>query len=293
MRTVGAFKARSWHIRYVLKLLGVRTLGPRDTREVLRVLAADPVAACMVTARIEEAGLPQVGNFEMWSRGGPDESLCFAGPSLMPIHGNWDDMRAFSERALRGPRACSSIVGRRELAIPLWQQLEPSWGPAREVRMDQPLLSRATMSAIKADPLVRRVTPGELDSYFAAAVEMFIEEVGTDPRAFDGGRGYRRRIAELIARGRAFARFEDGQVAFKCELAAVSSKVAQIQGVWVNPNLRGHGVGAGGTATVVNEIINSGRIASLYVNDYNHAARQAYARVGFKQVGSFATVMLD
>lgn len=277
----------------MLKLLGVRSLGPRDTREVLRALAADPVAGCMVAARIEESGIPAGGGFELWSRGGPEESLCFFGPSLMPIHGTWDDMRAFAERAQRGPRLCSSIVGRRDLAMPLWQQLEPAWSPAREVRSEQPLLVRSALSPIPADLDVRRVLPHEIDAYYGAAVAMFIEEVGTDPRAFDGGRGYRRRISELIARGRAFARFEDGRVAYKCEIAAVSRQVAQIQGVWVDPKHRGQGLGAAGTATVVNEIVASGRVASLYVNGYNLAARQAYANVGFTQVGTFATVMLD
>jgi predicted GNAT family acetyltransferase len=30
---------------------------------------------------------------------------------------------------------------------------------------------------------------------------------------------------------------------------------------------------------------------SLYVNDYNHPARRVYARCGFRQVGTFATVL--
>ncbi len=30
---------------------------------------------------------------------------------------------------------------------------------------------------------------------------------------------------------------------------------------------------------------------SLYVNDYNLAARQAYSRVGFREVGMFASVL--
>ncbi len=30
---------------------------------------------------------------------------------------------------------------------------------------------------------------------------------------------------------------------------------------------------------------------SLYVNDYNHAALASYQRVGFEQVGEFATVL--
>jgi predicted GNAT family acetyltransferase len=47
----------------------------------------------------------------------------------------------------------------------------------------------------------------------------------------------------------------------------------------------------GGVAT--QNIMGSGLIASLYVNSYNTVARAAYARVGFCEVGTFATVLLD
>jgi predicted GNAT family acetyltransferase len=40
-------------------------------------------------------------------------------------------------------------------------------------------------------------------------------------------------------------------------------------------------------------IVGSGRIASLYVNSFNAVARAAYSRIGFKEVGTFATVLLD
>jgi predicted GNAT family acetyltransferase len=40
-------------------------------------------------------------------------------------------------------------------------------------------------------------------------------------------------------------------------------------------------------------VVDGGRIASLYVNGYNTVARSAYDRVGFHQVGTFATVLLD
>ncbi len=52
-------------------------------------------------------------------------------------------------------------------------------------------------------------------------------------------------------------------------------------------------LGVGDTATVAAVIVATGRIASLYVNNFNTVARAAYARVGFAEVGTFATVLLD
>ena len=147
--------------------------------------------------------------------------------------------------------------------------------------------------ACRIDPAVRRVRVDELDAYLVAAIDMFIGEVGIDPRIGDGGRGYRRRVASLIAAGRAYARFEHGQVVFKAEVGSQSPVVGQIQGVWVHPEWRGHGLGTAGTAAVAAAVVDSGRIASLYVNSFNAVARAAYARVGFAEVGMFATVLLD
>ncbi|EUA90266.1 putative acetyltransferase domain protein [Mycobacterium ulcerans str. Harvey] len=52
-------------------------------------------------------------------------------------------------------------------------------------------------------------------------------------------------------------------------------------------------MGTAGTATLAAVTVGSGRIASLYVNNFNTVARAAYTRVGFKEVGTFATVLLD
>jgi predicted GNAT family acetyltransferase len=132
-----------------------------------------------------------------------------------------------------------------------------------------------------------------LGRYLTAAIAMFIEEVGVDPRAGDGGRGYRRRITSLIESGRAWARFEDGEVVFKAEVGSLSRRTGQIQGVWVHPEHRGAGLGTAGTAAVANAVVASGRTASLYVNDFNQIARRAYGRVGFRQIATFATVLVD
>ncbi|WP_245720259.1 GNAT family N-acetyltransferase [Nocardia uniformis] len=277
------------------KISGARQLANRDLTQVLRVLDTDPVASCMVAARLQEYGLDGRGSYgELWSRGGPDASLCFSGANLVPLRGTHDDLRAFAQRAARGPRVCSSVVGRRELALPLWELLADHWGPARELRPEQPLLAlERTAAAAAPDLRVRRVRPEELEPYLAAAIAMFTEEIGVDPRAGDGGRSYRRRVSALIESGRAWARFDEGVVVYKAEVGSLSRRTGQIQGVWVHPERRSAGLGTAGTAAVANAVVASGRTASLYVNSYNDVARRAYAKVGFRQIATFATVLVD
>lgn len=265
-----------------------------DMSAVRRVLDEDPVAACMVASRVAEHGIdPAMLGGELWTRRRADESLCFAGANLIPLRGGLSDLNAFADKAMSSARRCSSLVGRAELVLPMWQRLEHVWGPARDVRAHQPLMALNAAPACAIDPAVRPVRMDELDAYLVAAVDMFIGEVGIDPRLGDGGRGYRRRVASLIASGRAWARFERGHVVFKAEVGSQSPAVGQIQGVWVHPDWRGRGLGTAGTAALAAAVVSGGRIASLYVNSFNTVARATYARIGFTEVGSFATVLLD
>lgn len=278
----------------MLKLLGDKPLGARDAEAVAHALDLDPVAMCMVAARVEEQGIsPRVLGGELWSNGDPASALCFSGANLIPMLGGDDDIAAFAARAVRGPRLCSSVVGRAQHVMTFWEHATAHWGPAREIRDDQPLLAMSGGPRLRPDPAVRQVVIDEIDAYLPAAIEMFIGEVGVDPCAGDGGRSYRRRIASLIGAGRAFARFDDGAVVFKAEIGSMSRRVGQIQGVWVSPDRRGQGLGASGTAAVVAAIAAQGRMSSLYVNGFNHHARHAYERVGFREVGTFATVLVD
>jgi len=60
----------------------------------------------------------------------------------------------------------------------------------------------------------------------------------------------------------------------------------------VAPAHRGRGMGTAGTAAVVEYALAAiAPVVSLYVNDFNTAARAAYRRVGFDEVGQYASVL--
>ncbi|MDQ1679226.1 MAG: uncharacterized protein QOI42_85 [Frankiaceae bacterium] len=279
----------------MLRTSSVRVLDDRDRAEATAIVAKDPVANVFVGSRIDVCGLDawRLGA-EMWGypATGPLTALCYAGANMVPVGADASAARAFADRARRATRRCSSIVGPSAQVGPMWAELEPSWGPARDVRASQPLLAIGDDPTHPADPLVRPVRSSELDIVLPACIAMFTEEVGVSPVEVDGGALYRARVADLIRMGRAFARIEDGRVVFKAEVGAATATVAQIQGVWVSPELRGRGLGTAGTAAVVRlarETI--APIVSLYVNDYNVPARRAYARIGMRQTGELTSIL--
>ncbi len=279
----------------MLRSTSLHVLRPDDLAAVDDILSRDPVADVFVASRVEAVGLdPSRLGGEMWGFAvdGRLESLCHAGANLVPVQAGPEAVAAFADRARRQGRRCASIVGERDAVAGLWAELEPTWGRARDVRDPQPLMALTGPPAVAPDPLVRRVRPDEIDLLVPACIAMFTEEVGVSPLGADGGASYRMRVAELVRLGHAFARIEDGRVVFKAEIGSVSSTACQVQGVWVPPDLRGRGLAAPGMAAVaVLAAVEVAPIVSLYVNDFNAAARATYRRVGFTDVGAFMSVL--
>ncbi|MEZ0494238.1 GNAT family N-acetyltransferase [Kineococcus sp. TBRC 1896] len=278
----------------------LRVLGGADAPALLRLCERDPVANLFVSARLlgllARPGTDLGGQVWGWFEDGVLVSACWAGANLVPVEATPAALDAFAATARAEGRRCSSLVGPAEQVLALWRRLEPYWRGARDVRAHQPLMVCDTAPSVRPDPSVRRATLRELDLVVPACVAMFTEEIGYAPAPPDGGGAYRARIAELVSTGRSFVRIDAGrsgpEVVFKAELGAVSPKVVQVQGVWVPPHRRGEGLSEPAMAAVVEAARADGvQQVSLYVNDYNARALAAYRRVGFREVGSFATVL--
>lgn len=273
----------------------VRQLTSTDLGAAEQLMRNDPVVNCFIDARVRWAGLdPWRLGGDMWGYFDGNElaSVVYVGANLVPVATTAQSRAAIADRLRVQPRRCSSFVGESSEVLDLWRLLEPAWGPAREVRDDQPLLVMDEDPAIDGDPLVRQARSSDLDVLVPACISMFTEEVGISPVRGGAGHAYRARIAELVDSGRAFVRIVDGRVEFKAEVGAASPDACQVQGVWVAPELRGRGLSVPALGSVVRLARQSiSPVVSLYVNSYNHAAIKAYRAVGFRPYGHFATVL--
>jgi predicted GNAT family acetyltransferase len=274
---------------------GFRVLRVGDQKRLAELLASDPISNCFVAARLEAGGLePWRFGGEVWGWYESREltAAMFVGANLIPIGGSTGSRNAFAQRAIAQGRRSSSIVGPAQEVLAFWDLLSSAWGPAREVRAHQPLLVIDGPPKIAADPLVHPACYDDLEILVPACVAMFTEEVGLPPFQPGGAQPYRNRIAELVRAERAYVRLSEGRVVFKAELGAVSREVCQVQGVWVAPDHRGQGLSIAGMSAVVQAArARHSPVVSLYVNGYNAPARAAYDRVGFREVGTFATIL--
>lgn len=272
-----------------------RVLGVDDTRDLWSLVSQDPVANVFAASHLETVGsaAPSSTGGELIGmyRHGDLRAACWAGVNLVPIGVDDETGAIFGDHLGRSGRTFSSVFGPAEGVLDIWSTFEDYVAAPFDVRPAQPLLAMDGTPHVTPAPDLRFTRPEELDRVLPACAAMFEEEVGYSP--FLGGSDhYRRRVASLIRRRQSLAAFDDdGTVIFKAELGTVSAQTVQVQGVWMHPDHRGQGRSAGYMAAVVAAARAVAPTVSLYVNSYNTRALAAYRRVGFEQVGTFATIL--
>lgn len=271
-------------------------MGASELDAALDLCARDRPAGVFVAARLAEGALTShPGSVLGHYSDGQLDGLVWAAANVVPVGLTTASIPAMASKLDRLRRVCASLFGPTEQVYGLWDELEPSWGPVRAIRSYQPLMattSRPSELGLHVDNRVRLAEPGELDLVVPAAADMFTEEIGYPP--FVGSdRGYRRVVRQLIERGHTYVIVEGGRVLFKADVGSLAMGEAQLQGVWVAHELRGRGLAVPAMAAVVEHLLSTDvDEVSLYVNHYNRPARATYQRLGFREVGSFTTVLL-
>ena len=275
----------------------LRAVRSGTARAALDLALQDPVTNALGGARLQEtvrsAALAQ--EFSLVGEDRRPEGVLWHGVNLSAMSASEDALDEFGAHMAGRPRRASSVVGERAAIERLWESLSEAWAPTvREYRWSQPLLLAAPPAQMPALPGtgLRAAELQEAAAVFPAAVAMFREEVGIDPLLGDGGRSYRHRVGELIRQRRTYVVVDRGAVVFKADVGALFGPVAQIHGVWVRPDRRGHGLGRAAMTELVDRVRRDHcPQVSLYVNDFNEPARRAYAASGFAQVGELTTIL--
>jgi len=271
-----------------------RILTYADAEAARRIVAQNPVRDVFVATRLSQGVLDPLMPGVVWGWPSDDPTaLLHVGANLVPVAASPAAIAAFAQ-ALGPRRTCRAIIGPASMVLPLWRTLCDRTGAAyavtRDVRPRQPVMAISGRAQIAGDTRVRPIAMRHFESYLAASIAMYSEEVGEHPASGGSLSAYRAHCQSLIEQGRAFGIVVDDRVIFKSDIGAAAGGVAQLQGVWLDPALRGRGISAPAVASVVDLILADYNTVSLYVNDFNRRAIACYRHVGFGTVDEFATV---
>lgn len=271
----------------------LRLLGPDDRDSVETLLARRPVENLFLAAKIDAFGVDRrrLGKLHGFERDGELTAVCLNAGTIFAAGMDPDAIPEFVE-AIGGTRRASSILGASMTALGLFLGLSErwpgAWGNYANVRRKQPLMVRRGACDIEPDPRVRPLTMRDFESYLAASVHMYTDEIGSSPYKY--GPGYESFVADRIKNRDAWGIVENSEVIFKADLGPKMGEQAQLQGVWVHPDHRGKGLSTPALAGMIKDVVLDHEVVSLYVNDFNTPAIRSYERLGFEHVGALSTI---
>jgi hypothetical protein len=183
------------------------------------------------------------------------------------------------------------IVAPRAVAKRYWELVKGWHSPPRLVRESQPVMAvdRSTLRGSLDGVRVRRARPNEWEAVAHNSAKMIEHELAYDPRTFAAE--FNANVRMMIDRGLWWVGEHNGRLCFFCNAGPRSAQTLQLQGIWVPPPLRGHGFATRALYGICDELLAEVQTLSLYVNGFNTDAIALYDRVGFRQVGEFATLL--
>ena len=119
----------------------------------------------------------------------------------------------------------------------------------------------------------------------AHQLELHLDPLARDPETF------RWRTEAQIDDGRSWVWLEDDVILFKAEASAWTPSAAQIQQVWVDPEVRGRGYGARGMRDLVRLLLETTPTVTLFVRAENVPAIATYEAIGMEKVLEYRSIL--
>jgi predicted GNAT family acetyltransferase len=140
-------------------------------------------------------------------------------------------------------------------------------------------------------PGLRLATKDDLDLIVPAHAQIAFDESGIDPLQV-GREGFRKRCARRIEKGQSFVLVENGRLIFKAEVITDTSLVIYLEGVWVDPQERGKGIGSRCMSQLSRSLLLRSSSVCLLVNERFKSAQAFYKKAGFKFISYYDTIFL-
>ncbi|HVE55204.1 MAG TPA: GNAT family N-acetyltransferase [Pyrinomonadaceae bacterium] len=279
----------------VANLSRVQVLTENNTHEVLGFLKMRPVHTVVMTSFIQDNGIENPCNrgkfYSYRNAAGELEGVALIGHTTLVEARSDDALITLALKARESETPINLMMSDGNSIESFWQYYS---GETKQPR----LVCEERLFEIKHPVMVRETVPGlrlataeELMPVAVAHAEVAFEESGVNPMEKDRD-GYLKRVLRRIEQGRVWVVFNEDTLVFKADVIAETAEVMYLEGIYVNAENRGKGIGANCLSQLSRVLLEKVKHVCLLSNVDFQQAHNAYLKAGFKSKDCCVTMFV-
>jgi len=279
----------------VLDIKKPELLTEANKPEILNFLAERPVHSVAMTSMIHDNGIENALNrgkfYGYRNLEGTLEAVALIGHTTLIESHTEESLAAFALVARDSETPIHIIMSDDETIETFWRYFAGDTRKPRLVCTELLFELNFPVFVQNCDWNVRLAEASELEQIAEAHAEVAFIESGVDPMLKDR-EGFLKRCLNRIEKGRTFVVFENGKLVFKVDIAAETSDVAYLEGIYVAPELRGQSVGSRCLARLSLHLLNRVQDICLLTNVEFKNAHKSFLKAGYKNTDCYQTIFV-
>lgn len=273
----------------------IHGLTENDKNEVLEFLQVRPVHTVVMTSFIRDNGIESAGNrgkfFGYRNATGDLEGVALIGHTTLVECRSDEALTALALKARESETPIHIMMSDGNSIESFWQYYSNNNQQPRLVCEERLFEIKHPVMVREEVPGLRLARPEELMPIAEAHAEVAFEESGVNPLEKDR-EGFLKRVARRIEQNRVWVVFDDETLMFKADVVAETTEVNYLEGIYVNRESRGQGLGANCLSQLSRVLLEKVKYVCLLSNVEFQHAHNAYAKAGFKSKDSCVTMFV-
>jgi predicted GNAT family acetyltransferase len=273
----------------------VKKLTAEDEGEVMAFLRERPIHTFGMAGFIRSNGVVSPHNhgqfYSCHDENGELQGVALIGRYILVETRSDAAIEAFAHLA-QDCRTAHMLLGEQEQVETFWSYYADGGQSSRLYCREYLFELRWPVEVKSAVPGLRLATIDDLDLIVPAHARIAFDESGVDPLQVDR-EGFRQRCARRIELGQSWVLVEDGRLIFKAEVVSDTPDVVYLEGIWVDPDERGRGIGSHCMSQLTGSLLLRTSSVCLLVNQEAQSAQAFYEKAGFKFVSHYDTMFLQ
>ncbi len=279
----------------VANLNRVSLLTESDRPEALEFLKKRPVHTVVMTSFINDNGIDSPNNrgkfYAYRNAAGQLEGVALIGHTTLVECHSENALTALALKARESETPIKIMMSDGDSIEYFWQFYSGEQHEPRLVCEER--LFEIKFPVIVRDPVenLRLATEADLLPVAEAHAEIAFVESGINPLEKDR-EGFLSRVLRRINQNRVWVVFDNEKLVFQTQIVAETDDVMYLEGVYVNPEYRGKGIGSNCLSQLSRTLLENVKHVCLLSNVDFQGAHKAYAKAGFKSKDCCVTIFV-